>query len=669
MLDSPAQSGMYAQLESSAGADTLLMRRMDGTEGLSELFEYRVEAISEETDLDLTSLVGTNASVKFDMEDKGERVFNGFVTEARWVGNEGQYTRYELVLRPWLWFLTRTTDSQIFKDETALDIVKKVFSDAGYTDIEDKTTGSYPSIHYCVQYMETHFNFVSRMMEKWGMYYYFKHEAGKHTLVIADGLSSHEAVPSFANVKFFGDPNWRNRDQEHIYQWSASQALRTGKVVYKDYAYERASSDIKDEHLEQAGHEKDNLELYVYPGGYSQKADGKSLAKYRVQAERAQTERRFAAGTVPGFFPGGLFTLEQHPNGSQNIEYLIVRCTHTVVNPAYHSGPAASGFPYHGAYETMPSSVQFRAPIRTPRALIPGPQSAIVVGGDGDPETTEEINVDDKGRILVMFYWDRYKKASKRLRIAQGIAGAGWGMQYTPRVGQEVLIGHVEGDPDQPFVMSSAYNSDNEAPISMPGDKTQSTWKSSTHMDTSGFNEIRFEDKPGQEQIYMHAQYDHVREVLHDETITVKNDRTKTIEEGNETWEITQGDQTFDIVQGKRTTTINGDDKFTLKQGSWINEIKMGNWNNTVKMGNWDNQIKMGNWTNKVSLGKCTIEAMQKIELKVGSNKITIDQMGVKIKGMMCEMKADTMCTVKGLMTTVKGDAMLTLKGGITMIN
>lgn len=672
MLDL-TQDDRNAQLTTPLGKDVLLMRRLDGTEGLSEPFEFRIEAFSEEEDIDLKKIIGEKCSVKFTMGETSERYFHGYATEARWLGFENRLHRYEVVLRPWFWLLTRVTDSRIFKDMTVTDIIKKVFNDAGFTDFEDKTTGSYPTLHYTVQYMETHFNFCSRMMEKFGIYYYFKHEDSKHTLVLADGISSHSAVPDFKTVPYHDDANVRNREKEHISQWSTAQSLRTGKAVYKDYAYERASSDIKDDHQELAGHSKDNLELYVYPGGYAEKADGKKLATYRIQAEHAQTSRRFAAGNVPCFFPGGLFTMEKHPAGGQNKEYLLVRATHTIVNSEYYSLPNASPHltPYHGAYECLESSVQFRAPIRTPRALIPGPQTAIVIGADG-----EEIDVDDKGRILVNFYWDRYKSGSKRLRIAQGMAGKGWGMQYTPRIKHEVVIGYVEGDPDQPFVCGAVYNSDNDAPISLPADKTRSTWMSDSSKDADGFNEIRFEDKAGSEEVWMHAQKDmNVKvlndknvEVLNDETLTVTKNRTQKIKEGNETLEITQGDQTFDIKQGKRTTTINGNDTFTVKQGNWANTVKMGNVTTTLNMGNMTNTLKLGNQTNKMNVGSHTTDALSGITLKCGASKISMTPASIEIKAPMVTIKADAICQVQGTMTTVKGAAILTLGGGMMMI-
>ena len=323
----------------------------------------------------------------------------------------------------------------------------------------------------------------------------------------------------------------------------------------------------------------------------------------------------------------------------------------------------AEGVPYEGSYEFMPSSIQYRAMPLTRSAEIVGPQPAIVVGKKG-----EEIDVDEQGQILVHFYWDRYKTTSKRLRISQGVAGAKWGMQYTPRIGHEVLVGHLEGDPDKPFVMGSVYNSANKPPIAMPGDKTKSTWMSNSSKGGGGFNEIRYEDKKGSEEIWVHAQKDMNILVLNDKNVTVENDetltitnnRTQKIEKGNETMEITKGDQKFDIKAGKRTTTIKGDDTFTLNQGRWKNTIKMGDWKNTVKM---------GDWTNKVSLGKMTTQAMSKIELKCMQSKITLEPTKITIKSLQVAVQASTTMDVKGLMTTVKGDAMLVLKGGMTMIN
>ena len=538
-----SQEGRIGTLSTSAGDTVLVLNRFEGSEGLGELFEYRIGAISEQENFDFNSLLGKNACVKIKCVDGLERDFNGVLVEARWNGVRDELYHYQMVLRPWLSLLSRTSDCRIFSKMKAPDIIKQVFTDRGFSDFRDALTGSYPTLEYTVQYRESDLNFVCRMMEQYGIYYFFEHSAGKHELVLSDSPTCHKPVPGLDSVPYLPLTGEARRDKQQIDSWATYRGFQTGLYTLNDYNYEKPSADLKGESNKAGSYEHGSMELYDYPGGYIDKDEGTTLAKVREEAEQAKDNHRTAIGSSPSLFPGSKVKLAEHPSGSENIEYLVLRCTHSYVDQTYISG-GGSQTAYSGAYEVMDASRQFRSPLATRKAVVQGPQSALVVGKQG-----EEIDVDDEGRITVQFYWDRKKKPSRRVRVAQFWAGSHRGAWFVPRIGDEVMIAYEDGDPDRPIVIGSVYNGTNTVPTDLPSKKTRSGILTKSSKNSSGYNMLLFDDTADQEHIKLRAQKDLMFKALNNQQIDILGDVTENI--GTMT---SGGNFTMNAVQ---TMTIN----------------------------------------------------------------------------------------------------------------
>jgi type VI secretion system secreted protein VgrG len=612
------QDDRIARLTTPLGKDVLVLVRFDGTEGLSELFEYRIEALSDKPDLDFDKAIGQQCQLKIKTYGAGsagqgpeiaaptslpspstsarpeslaassggsaaqEREFNGILVEARWLGVKQQYYSYRLVLRPWLWLLSHTSDCRIFQDKKASDIIKEVFQDRGFTDFEFKLTdeGSLPKLEYCVQYRETDLNFVSRLMEQHGIYYFFKHKDQKHTLVLADSKSSHEPVPGCDKIPYIPASGEWKRDQERIYEWASERRFRTGKVELNDYNYLTPNARLLSDHKASENYTRSDMEHYDYPGKYKKKSEGDFYAKIQLEAEQAPDHRRHGNGDAMSLFPGGLTTLERHPTQSQNVKYLIVRSTHSFVVELYRtSGQGPGGENYYGSYEFLPYDKQFRAPIVTLKPLIHGIQTAKVVTKDDN--SSEEIEVEELTEIYVRFYWDRKKKRSCKLRVAQVWSGKKWGQQHIPRVGQEAVVEFLEGDPDRPLVVGTVYNDDYKPPYELPAKKTISGIKSDSTKGGNGYNEWNFEDKKGSEKIGVHAEKDLEVVVLNSETRTIGErfmppmgspSRNTTLKMGDDNLKVQTGNQMVDVMMN---TTHKTGVTFTLSAGMGVSTIMM----------------------------------------------------------------------------------------------
>lgn len=532
-----SQDKRIASLQTPLGDDVLAVSRFDGGEGLSELFEYRIEAVSESdpASLNFDDAIGQHCSLAILNYSGQERVFDGILVEAQHLGKrEGQYV-YRLVLKPWLWLLSRTTNCRPFSNMSVPDIIKQVFGDAGFSDFDFKLQESYPTLEYCVQYRETDLAFVSRLMEQNGIYYFHRHEHGKHTAVFADTKSSHEPIPGLETILYVPIVEGSRPNQDHLYRVHMQRRFRTGKVALNDYDWKKPNKSLL---VDASGTERythASMEHYDYPGQYVEQGDGEKFARVRLEAEQALDQRRNAQGDAVGIYPGGLFTLDRHPQGSENIQFLVVRANHQFVSQLYRSGAneEGPGESYYGTYELLPADRVFRAPLLTEKPIVHGPQTAKVVGKKG-----EEIDVDEHGRITVQFYWDRDKTPSCRVRVAQMWADKNWGSIFIPRVDQEVIVEHLEGDPDRPLVVGTVYNGDNKTPYSLPGEKNLGGIKSNSTKGGGGYNEWVFDDTKGSELIRGHGQKDLEFKILNDEKwdIGVNSDtkvgETLTIEAG-----------------------------------------------------------------------------------------------------------------------------------------
>ncbi|WP_422376181.1 type VI secretion system Vgr family protein [Roseibium sp.] len=601
------QKQRMAELTSVFGKDELSIVSVECDEGLSDDFEIRLEVVSQKEDLDFDQAIATHMTVKVVTNNGDTRYFDGLLTDARWMGHRDAYYIYRLTLRPWFWLLTKNANCRIFKDKSAPDIISEVLGEHDFADHRKKLTESYDPIHYCVQYRESDYDFCRRLMEEFGISYFFEHEDGKHTMILADAKSSYSPITGDSTIPFIPIGGDSQRDEEHIYHWIPTRRFRTGKFAVNDYDFEKPSASLEADRDAGSAYRAGSLEHYDYPGRYTEKDKGTTFSKIRLEAEQAADKRIETAGEVPRLYAGGLFTLKDHPHGPQNKEYLVVRASHQIITEQYRTGGgAAQGEAYTGTYDVLASEIPFRTPAVTRKPRIPGPQTAKVVGQG-------EIDVDEYGQIMVEFHWDRDKTQSRRVRVAQVWSGKNWGGIYIPRVDQEVIVQFLEGDPDKPIVIGTVYNAENMPPYSLPGEKNKAGVKSDSTVGGGGYNEFVLDDTKGQEQIGVHAQKDMDTVIENNETLHVKNCRDTKID---------------------------------------VNRTEKVGVNTTEKIGmNW------------------TVEAGTLIEFKCGASKITMTPASIAIESVMIDVKASAVLNATGTLTNVTGSALLKLKGGLVMIN
>ncbi len=544
----------------------------DGLKGHEELgrpFFFQVDLTSGKLVGDVSKLIGASATVwlaQSDPNQKGDanKYINGIVTRVVSEGLARGAYRYRVEIRPWIWLLTRITDCCIFQKKSAFDIVTKLFRDAGFSDFEDKRQNSSGNIEleYCVQYRETTFDFVTRLMEQFGFYYFFKHEDKKHTLVFADDPNAHTTLPDKIPYQF--DTTEFRTVQDHFWEWASDLGLHSGRFTFQDYNFTTPAVDLTAKTVQDATHKHGDLEVYEYPGPYDIAATGQKLTDIRMQAIAAQRSVFRGASNSRKLHAGWKYKLDKYPDKPLNKEYLI---THSEISTSIAEGMSTdqdSGETldtYRVTVHAIPGDVPFRMHRTTPRPMIRGPQTARVVGASGD-----EITTDEYGRIKVKFHWDRSSTKDEDrtcwIRVAQSWAGSGWGSMFIPRVGMEVVVEFLEGNPDRPLITGVVYNANQKVPYTLPAEKTKSTFKTSSSTGGSGSNEFRFEDKAGSEEVFFQAQKDYVKKVLHDETITITNDTSTTVTSGNHTIEVTAG--TSDIKAGRSLTLTCGGSKIEM---------------------------------------------------------------------------------------------------------
>ncbi|HMF98049.1 MAG TPA: type VI secretion system tip protein TssI/VgrG, partial [Vicinamibacterales bacterium] len=441
----------------------------------------------------------------------------------------GRYTRYYAVVRSWLWFLTRTTDCRIFQEMTVPDIVKKVFGDHSTADFKFELTGSYRKWTYCVQYRETDFNFVSRLLEHEGIYFYTRHTDGHNTVVLTDSTSKHAPTPGYEKVSFIAPEDLVRPEIEHIGSWDFSRDIQPGVYVHDDYDLERPSVELRTRKTLTRTYSPSDYEIYDYPGHYIQKPDGEQYAHVRIDEFGTLFETSEGTSNSKGIEVGALFTLEDFPREDQNREYLVVGASYDLQFGDYEALPqSGGGTEYRCSFVAMPSSQQFRPRRATPKPFVQGPQTAVVVGPAGD-----EIYTDKYGRVKVQFHWDRYGKKDENsscwIRVSHPWAGKSWGAVATPRIGQEVIVDFLEGDPDQPIITGRVYNAEQLPPFGFPAGAVLSGMKSQTHKG-SGSNEMSMDDTAGKERVYVHGQFNMDTVVENNQTSTIHNNRTDTVD-------------------------------------------------------------------------------------------------------------------------------------------
>lgn len=676
-------------LRLEAPVPKLFIKAARVVEGLGKLTEVTVDFMAADKKLDLAEIVGKPVTIKIrksDDEGSGWRTYVAHCIEGQFIGLQEGYGFYSIECRPWLWFLTRNRNNRIFQNLTAQAIIEQIFGDNGFSDFEFKLNRSTEQRVYTVQYNESDFDFISRLMEEEGIYYYFDHGT-TDKMMLVDDIGGHSPVENAETIEYAPREKEYRRTTDHIFEWRGAEAVTSGKVTLTDWNFEKPKADMKTaKAIPKGKHGKKNQEIYRYPGHYRETALGDIYARVEMEANAALHQLRDAIGNVRTLAYGKTFKLKGHFRDAENTDYLIVNAVHMmqVENAdedqsqkveASKQGDGAAKLPstikfdeenkdaYRCTFKVLPKNVPFRTVPHTEWPKIPGILIARVTGPSG-----EEIYTDKYGRIKVQFPWDREGKFDENttcwVRVVTPWSGNQWGMIAVPRIGQEVVIQFEDGDPDRPICTGMLYNADTMPPYGLPDNKTQSGVKtrSSKGGGADNFNEFVMEDLKGEEFVRLQSEKDYFEIIKNNATITIgmekqdPGDYTQTIY-ANRSEFVKTGDSTFKVEQGNeiryiksnKTEDIDGNSEKNIK-GDETKDTK-GKFTETVT----------GAYKSTVTAG-ITIESMQQIELKVGGNSIKLDQSGITIKGIMVTSEAS-------VVNETKGSAMVKIQGGITMIN
>jgi len=610
------QRGGLFKIDTPLGEDVLLLRGFKGTEGISRLFNFQLDLLSEDPSIVFPDIIGKNVTISLKQPDGSYRYLNGIISRFAQEATEEQFTSYTAEMVPRLWLLTRNADCRIFKKKTVPEIITQVFSDLDFNDYANSLQSSYEPREYCVQYRESSFNFVSRLMEWEGIFYFFKHEQGRHMLVLADAPTAHNACPGQSSVRYVGVSGGPQEDT--ITGWKIEQELRAGKYTHTDYNFQTPTTSLMTS--EPTVHEvggNSKFEIYDYPGEHLTKSAGQSLAKIRMQ--EIEAGHLVAQGTshCRMFVSGYKFALEEHPRQDQNTDYVLTEIQHIAITDAYGTQGSTQGESYSNTFKCIPHSVPYRPQRVTTRPALHSLQPAIVIGSG-------EINTDQYGRVQVTFLWNRRAESSAWCRVTQQWAGSGYGAMFIPRVGMEVYVDFEEGHPDCPVVVGCVYNAQNKPHHPLPDFKDLSEWTSRTSEGggEDQYNAIAMLDRAGAEELGLRAQRDMFVHVIREQEICVEGNRVVRIR-GNscpavpvvDTLTVDDGDCTIDVLKGNHTTT-----------------------------------------------------AKKSITLKVGQSSITLEPTGVTIKGLNIQIEGQTLTKVSAPATVVGGDATLALTGGVVTI-
>ncbi len=693
-MASYTQDDQPLAIETPLGNDVLLLESFEGEEQLSGLFSFRLVCLSVDEQIDDSQLVGKQVSFRVNRGDGSARWFTGYVARFSWLGRDDVLTRWSLEVVPGLWFSSLTSDCKIFQNAAVPDVVSEVIGDCSQVTLSKKISGSHSPWDYCVQFRETDFAFVSRLLEFEGMFYFFEHAQGGLTTVLADASSAFADCgdAKVSSVQSFSSPD----EPGQLIDWRHDYSYCPGKFAQTDYNFEQPTTSLlvsTSGKTSYAG--ASSVDLFDYPGEYQKKADGESIAAYRIEAAEATASVASGTSSCRTFSPGYTFAIKTHPNpAEQGKKYLLTRVRHRASNRgAYEPSPTEGlAFDYENTFSCVPAETAWR-----PARSTPWPtgtvQTAVVVGPSG-----EEIYTDEYGRVKVQFHWDRYGKNNEQsscwIRVAQSLAGPQFGSQFLPRVGMEVVVSHLDDDPNRPLITGVVYNGQNKPPFALPASAAQSGWQTRSTKDgeTSNANQLVFDDTKDKESVTFHAERDFVRTVENDDSLEVgfetkdKGDRsvkvynnlteavgadgcadgsrsltvyqnnTTVVSKGNESYTVSEGDATYEVTKGKETVNVGGSQSVTVGDGHTL----------TVKSGNHAVEVNAGSGTLKANAW--TIQGTESITLKVGSNSIVISTSAVTINGMTVSLKGTTSTTVEGLQTSIKASATLEAKGALTMI-
>ena len=651
------QANRQFAVSSPLGQDVLLLKRMSGKEELGRLFQYELELLSEEMSLDANKLLGDHLTVRVDLKGGERRYFDGLVSQFTQVDVCGGWARYRAVVVPWLWRLTLNRDCRIYQHKSVPEVLKEIFDDHGCCDIENRLSGHYRQWDYCVQYQESDFSFVSRLMEHEGIYYFFEHQQDRHVLVLADSIASHHVYPGYAQIPYCPPVGSDARQEEGISEWSIHHQVRPGSFAHNDFDFRHPKKSLLARRKLSQDHTLEEAEVYNYPGCYTESADGEDYAAKRSQELHVDGEISYGVANARGMTCGATFHLTEALCQDHQQEYLITGVSYEIESDEFGSnqraGEEESGIgwdrdgrqllsdtesadseqPYSCRFTAIDVSKPFRPARITAKPVIQGPQTAIVVGNESD-----EIWTDEHGRVKVRFHWDRYgeddENSSCWIRVAQMWAGKKWGAQFIPRIGQEVIIEFLNGDPDRPIISGTVYNGDCMPPYQLPNHKNLSGLKSNSTKGGGGFNELRFDDTKDQEQVFIHAQKNLDTRVKNNRYETVEANRHAVVEANN--LRHVKG-HAHDLTGGNCRIKVGGDQEITV-EGLELKHVKSSitqSTDDTLQTWVGKDHAEHANGGRFIAAANMVIEAMAGITLKVGSSSIVIDPMGVTISGPM----------------------------------
>ncbi len=640
-----SQAGRLISLSTPLGEDKLLLTGFTGHEAISRLFNFHLTALSEDSAIDFTQIVGQNVTISVTQSDDSQRYFNGLVSEFTLTGAAGDMTRYEMQVVPWTWMLTRNADCRIFHNKTVKEIIEQIFSTRGFSGYDFQLMGTYTPIEYCVQYRETDFNFISRLMEQYGIFYFYEHSESEHKMVIADSSSAHDPCPGQSRAGYNLAGGGLDAG-DVVNSWSIGQELRTGKYTLTDYNFKTPSTDITaTESTIFAVGGNSSLETFDYPGAYGTKSDGSAFAKLRMQEEEAVHKLARGSSVCRAFTSGYKFDLGDHPLDAMNATYILTEIQHVAsVAGGYGEEERAGEDTYSNHFTCIPDDLTFRPARVTPKPFVQGLQTALVVGKSSDQDSAdddgsggdgEEIWVDKYGRVMVKFPWDRKAACSCWARVSQDWAGQGWGMINIPRVGQEVLVSFLEGDPDRPIITGRVYNAMQTVPYPLPDNGTRTTFKtrSTPGGGDSNYNELRFEDKIQNEQVFIHGEKDYDTRIKHDSREWIGNNQSTIIQKSR--MEKVGEDESLEIV-GKRMEKIGGDDnlaitgKLNVKVGD---DVSINTGANLYTKSGANYAHEAGIAIHLKAGTTMVLEAGVQLSLKAGGSFIDIGPAGIAISG------------------------------------
>jgi type VI secretion system secreted protein VgrG len=646
------QRSQIGRIHTPLGDDALLLQRFEAREAVSTPFEIIVDVMAPQGPVDFTPHLGDDVSITVaNGHAHADRAFSGILYSAESLGPDDDAVLYRLTLKPWLSLLTLSRNTRFFHEKSATDIIKAVFDDANFSKYDFKLQGTYPQREYCVQYRESDFDFVSRLMEEEGIYYVFEHTDKGHRLQLCDSSASANSLGALE----LGRGEQAVAQKPYVRQFDRWVEPVIRKSELRDSNFQKPSTllQAKEEGSDQAP--RASAEYYDYPGNFAWHDDagaraGTTINKALLHALRKDREIWSGAGDVFAVTSGHRIEVK---DGNTTHKLFVTQTVHSFGEQSY--GAISDGRPVSSqvSFEGIPEGNPYHPERVTPKPLIPGVQTAKVIG----PQD-EVIHTDKWGRVKVKFDWDRSDPPKGEpktcwIRVSQGWADGQFGQIVLPRVGEEVLVSFLDGDPDRPIVTGRVYNANLMPPYELVEHKTRSTWKSKTVGDSGdysgadpsppgspGFNELRFEDKGGSEEVFIHAQRNMLTQVLLDEEQKINRDVKVTI--GRDREKTIKNNEKVTLKEGSRTTVIKKDDSVTLQTGDY---------------------------TLKIDAGQATVDAAQKITLKVGSNHIIISQTGIEMKGVMIKAEADTTLEAKSLDMDLKASVMMTINGGMVMIN